>query len=41
MECGRFETDNNKELLDDMFKIPILMNDMFNSIAKLASYLMN
>lgn len=41
MECGIFENDNNKELSDDMFKTPILMNDIFNSIANLASSLMD
>lgn len=41
MEYGRFESNSTKELSDRMFKIPIVMKDMFNSIAKIAPSLVN
>jgi hypothetical protein len=41
MECGRFESNSTKEFSDGMFKIPIVMKDMFNSIAKIAPSLVN
>lgn len=41
MEYGRFESNSPKELSDRMFKIPIVMKDMFNSIAKIAPSLVN
>lgn len=37
MECGQFESDTTKELADGMFKIPIIMKEMFDSILKSSS----
>lgn len=34
MECGKNGSNSTKELSDGMFKIPIVMKDMFNSLAK-------
>ena len=41
MECGKDENNSTKELSDGMFKIPIIMKDIFNSLAKKTSSLVN
>ncbi|KAI7900632.1 uncharacterized protein BX663DRAFT_151916 [Cokeromyces recurvatus] len=41
MECGKDENNSTKELSDGMFKIPIIMKDMFNSLAKKTPSLVN
>lgn len=41
MECGKYINNNTKELSDGMFEIPIIMKDMFNSLAKKTPSLVN
>ncbi|KAI8077093.1 hypothetical protein BDF21DRAFT_445102 [Thamnidium elegans] len=41
MECGKDGNNSTKELSDGMFKIPIIMKDMFNSLAKKTPSLVN
>lgn len=41
MECGKDENNSTKELSDGMFKIPIIMKDIVNSLAKKTSSLVN
>ncbi|KAI9272206.1 hypothetical protein EDC94DRAFT_638785 [Helicostylum pulchrum] len=41
MEYGKDESNSTKELSDGMFKIPIIMKDMFNSLAKKTPSLVN
>lgn len=41
MEYGKDENNSTKELSDGMFKIPIIMKDMFNSLAKKTPSLVN
>lgn len=40
MECGRYN-DSTKKLSNGMFKIPVVMKDIFNSIVKVVPFKVN